>query len=36
MDTNISEITQKAGMAVGTFDKYYPSKEKLFLDIFLE
>ncbi|MCB5260360.1 MAG: hypothetical protein LHW48_07810 [Candidatus Cloacimonetes bacterium] len=23
-------------MAVGTFDKYYPSKEKLFLDIFLE
>ncbi len=35
-DTNISEITQKAGMAVGTFYKYYPSKEKLFLDIFLE
>lgn len=35
-DTNVSEITQKAGMAVGTFYKYYPSKEKLFLDIFLE
>ncbi|EPR12298.1 TetR/AcrR family transcriptional regulator [Ruminiclostridium papyrosolvens] len=35
-DTNISEITQKAGMAVGTFYKYYPSKEKLFMDIFLE
>ncbi len=35
-DTNISEITQKAGMAVGTFYKYYPSKEKLFMDIFLD
>ncbi|WP_077611352.1 TetR/AcrR family transcriptional regulator [Clostridium sp. Marseille-P2415] len=35
-DTNISEITQKTGMAVGTFYKYYPSKEKLFMDIFLE
>ena len=35
-DTNISEITQKAGMAVGSFYKYYPSKEKLFMDIFLE
>jgi AcrR family transcriptional regulator len=35
-DTNISEITQKAGVAVGTFYKYYPSKEKLFMDIFLD
>ncbi len=35
-DTNISEITQKSGMAVGTFYKYYPSKEKLFMDIFLD
>ncbi|WP_368487959.1 TetR/AcrR family transcriptional regulator [Clostridium sp. BJN0013] len=35
-DTNISEITEKAGMAVGTFYNYYPSKEKLFMDIFLE
>lgn len=35
-DTNISEITQKAGMAVGTFYKYYTSKEKLFMDIFLD
>lgn len=35
-DTNISEITRKAGMAVGTFYNYYPSKEKLFMDIFLE
>jgi len=35
-DTNISDITKKAGMAVGTFYNYYPSKEKLFMDIFLE
>ncbi len=35
-DTNISEITKKAGMAVGTFYNYYSSKEKLFMDIFLE
>lgn len=35
-ETNISEITKKAGMAVGTFYNYYPGKEKLFMDIFLE
>lgn len=35
-ETNISEITKKAGVAVGTFYTYYPSKEKLFMDIFLE
>ncbi len=35
-DTNISEITKMAGMAVGTFYNYYPSKEKLFMEIFLE
>ncbi|MBP8641146.1 MAG: TetR/AcrR family transcriptional regulator [Oscillospiraceae bacterium] len=35
-DTNISQITQNVGIAVGTFYKYYPSKEKLFMDIFLE
>ena len=35
-DTNISEITQKAGIAVGTFYNYYPSKEKLFMDIFID
>ena len=35
-DTNIAEITKNAGMAVGTFYNYYPSKEKLFMDIFLE
>ncbi|WFR55274.1 TetR/AcrR family transcriptional regulator [Anaerocolumna sp. AGMB13025] len=35
-ETNISEITKIAGMAVGTFYNYYSSKEKLFMDIFLE
>lgn len=35
-DTGISDITKKAGMAVGTFYNYYPSKEKLFMDIYLE
>lgn len=35
-DTNISEITKQAGIGVGTFYNYYSSKEKLFMDIFLE
>ncbi|WP_438432829.1 TetR/AcrR family transcriptional regulator [Gorillibacterium sp. sgz500922] len=35
-ETNISDITRKAGVAVGTFYNYFPSKEKLFLEIFLE
>lgn len=35
-DTNISEIVKGAGMAVGTFYNYYPSKEKLFMEIFIE
>lgn len=35
-DTNISEITKKAGMATGTFYNYYSSKDKIFMDIFLE
>ncbi len=35
-DTNVSDITKKAGMAVGTFYNYYSSKEKLFMDIFLD
>ncbi len=35
-DTAVSDITKAAGMAVGTFYNYYPSKEKLFMDIFLE
>ena len=35
-DTNVSEITKMAGIATGTFYLYYTSKEKLFMDIFLE
>ncbi len=35
-NTGVSAITKKAGMAVGTFYLYYPSKDKLFLDIFME
>ncbi len=35
-DTAISDIAKKAGMAVGTFYNYYPSKEKLFMEIYLE
>lgn len=35
-DTNISDIAKKAGMAVGTFYNYYPSKEKLFIDIYMD
>lgn len=35
-DTNVSDITKLAGMAVGTFYSYYPSKEKLFLDIYMK
>lgn len=34
--TNISEITKKAGIGVGTFYSYYPSKEKLFLEIYIK
>jgi AcrR family transcriptional regulator len=35
-DTNISEITKMAGIATGTFYNYYPSKDKLFMEIYLE
>ena len=35
-DTNVSDITKKAGIAVGTFYNYYPSKEKLFIEIYLK
>ncbi|OLN26073.1 TetR/AcrR family transcriptional regulator [Desulfosporosinus metallidurans] len=35
-DTNVSEITKMAGIGVGTFYNYYSSKEKLFMEIFLE
>lgn len=35
-DTNVSDITEKAGIGVGTFYNYYASKEKLFMEIFLD
>ncbi|MDK2952493.1 MAG: hypothetical protein PWQ77_2158 [Kosmotogales bacterium] len=35
-NTNVSAITRKAGMAVGSFYNYYSSKEDLFMDIYLE
>lgn len=35
-ETNISDIAEKAGIGVGTFYNYYPSKEKLFLEIFIK
>lgn len=35
-DTNISDITRMCGIAVGTFYNYYASKEKLFIEIYLQ
>ncbi len=35
-DTNVPEITARAGIATGTFYLYFSSKEKLFMDLFLE
>lgn len=35
-DTTISDITDRAGMAVGTFYLYFNSKDQLFMNIFLE
>jgi len=32
-DTNVADITTKAGFSVGTFYNYYPSKDKLFVEI---
>nr|WP_036667270.1 TetR/AcrR family transcriptional regulator [Paenibacillus sp. UNC217MF] len=34
-DTNISDIAKMAGIAVGTFYNYYPSKERLFFEIYM-
>lgn len=35
-NTNISDITNRAEIAVGSFYKYYKSKEELFLDIYVK
>ncbi len=35
-DTNVAEITRRAGVATGTFYLYYPSKEQLFMELYLE
>jgi AcrR family transcriptional regulator len=35
-DTNVAEIAKDAGIGVGTFYNYYPSKEELFLKVFIE
>ncbi len=35
-DTNVSDITKMAGIATGTFYLYYASKDKLFMEIFLD
>jgi AcrR family transcriptional regulator len=32
-DTGVADITQKAGVGVGTFYNYFPSKDKLFAEI---
>lgn len=34
--TSVAAIAKQAGLAVGTFYLYYPSKERLFLDIFIQ
>jgi len=35
-DTSVADITAAAGIAAGTFYLYYTSKEKLFMELFLE
>jgi AcrR family transcriptional regulator len=35
-NTNVSDITKMAGIAAGTFYLYYSSKDKLFMEIYLE
>lgn len=35
-DTNVTDITKMAGIAAGTFYNYYTSKDKLFMEIFLD
>lgn len=33
-DTNVAEIMRKAGYATGSFYRYYPSKDHLFMEIY--
>jgi len=35
-ETNVADITKKAGIATGTFYLYYPSKDELFMEIYLD
>lgn len=35
-DTNVADIAKLAGIGVGTFYNYYPSKEELFLEVYLK
>ena len=35
-DTNVTDITGRAGVAAGTFYNYYPSKDRLFMEIYAE
>ncbi len=35
-DTSVADITKMAGIAAGTFYLYYPSKENLFIEIFMQ
>jgi AcrR family transcriptional regulator len=35
-DTNVAEITKKAGMATGTFYNCFTSKDQLFMEIYIE
>lgn len=35
-DTNVADITKMARVSVGTFYNYYPSKDKLFMEIYME
>ncbi len=35
-DTNVTDITEMAGIAAGTFYLYFPSKEHLFMEIYLD
>lgn len=34
-DTNISQIAKRAGIAVGSFYKYYQSKKEIFIEIYV-